>query len=342
MPVAAPSETGGVTQANTSGSGTPNLQTQVSNASWAATVLGALGPTYVTQNNIQNMLAWMASEEPPSNWANNNNPLNINAGGTGSDMLVSLTQAAQRSAQVISQSNMAGIKAALANNAPYDSFRAAVVASPWASGHYNNGASFASPNQPIVGSNATALGNVAPVGSSTTAQAGTCGAGSKGININPVSSIPLIGSLSPQVTIFNACQVKAITGGLMVSLGAVVGVVGLILVVAGVAAGTKIGQQAAGVATTVIPQGRIAGAVGAVGRSSTASKAISGAQAGGQKRAAARQDSADEELYQETRRQAAKDRENPSPARRQFQSEARAARTYGPPRAERRQTRTRV
>ena len=64
----------------------------------------------------------------------------------------------------------------------------------------------------------------------------------------------------------------------MVSLGGSVLLVGMILIVAGVASQTKIGQQAAGIAAAVTPQGRVAGALGAVGRSSTTSKAIGGAR----------------------------------------------------------------
>ena len=107
---------------------------------------------------------------------------------------------------------------------------------------------------------------------------GTCNAGSKGIQLDAAKSIPVVGGLFPSVTVFNACQTKAIAGGLMVSLGGQVLLIGMILIVAGVASQTKIGQQAAGRAAAVTPQGRVAGALGAVGRSSTTSKAIGGAR----------------------------------------------------------------
>ena len=105
---------------------------------------------------------------------------------------------------------------------------------------------------------------------------GTCSAGSKGIKLGVSTGVGFIDGLLPSTTVFNACQTKAIAGGLMVSLGGSVLLVGMILIVAGVASPTEIGQQAAGIAAAGTPQGRGAGGPGAVGRSPTNSKGIGG------------------------------------------------------------------
>lgn len=124
---------------STGGSSTPGSSAPASGggseSQWAGSVLSDGGfPT--TQNNVNNMMRWMAAEEPPSNWSHNNNPLNINAGGSGSDTFPDLNTAASKTAAVIKQSNMRAIAQALAANANAGDFSAAVVGSPWAGSHY--------------------------------------------------------------------------------------------------------------------------------------------------------------------------------------------------------------
>jgi len=260
MPIA--QQTGnGVTQ----GTGTPVLQMQATNQAWATQLLQDLGPTYVTQTNIENVLAWMASEEPPTNWFNNNNPLNINAGGTGSDTFSTLSDAAAASARVIMQPNMAAIKNALASSVPYDQFKAAAVSSPWASGHYGGGAAFASLGVPTVSAAGKTLGNpsAASLAGSSTAVAGTCNDGKP----------PLI-----DATIFKfgtSCELKALTGGLLIGAGVIVMVVGAVVLVTS----SKPAQAVLGVAGAVVPEGRAATVLTGVGANSTASRTISSAKA---------------------------------------------------------------
>lgn len=186
------------------------------------------------------------------------------------------------------------------------------------------------------GANVGASGAASPSSSSVP---GTCGYGQSGINLDPLSSVPIVGSIAPNVTILNKCQVKAITGGLLVGIGAMMTLTGVILIAATAAAGSKAGQQAAGLATQIIPEGRVAGALGGIGRSSTASRAVAGARKGAQTRRSNAQAEEDERLYQQARREALQPK---SEARKRFESESRAARTYGPPRTERRQSRQRA
>lgn len=135
---------------------TAGLSSQVTQAVWAtfllfqinatgntgATQTNALGQTTesatvpITLNNIENIERWMEAEEPSGDWFHNNNPLNINAGGSGSDTFPNLAVAAQKTAQVITQPNMAPILDVLLNDAPPPTFSAAVVSTPWAASHY--------------------------------------------------------------------------------------------------------------------------------------------------------------------------------------------------------------
>ena len=128
------SASGGGGTSGTAGSSAP-ASGGGSSSQWAGLVLSD-GGFPKTQNNVNNMLRWMAAEEPPSNWSHNDNPLNINAGGSGSDTFPNLNVAAQRTASVIKQSNMSAIAQALAANDTINGFSAAVVGSPWAGSHY--------------------------------------------------------------------------------------------------------------------------------------------------------------------------------------------------------------
>lgn len=327
--------------------GTPTVQTIPTNYAFATAVLTALGPSFVTQNNVNNFVAWMQGEEPASSWNNNNNPLNVsNPPGTPAinSTYPSLPAAVQGTASVIKQSNMQAIYQALATNAPYQTFINAVNGSPWGTHDFPSMS-----GGPIVTANAQVVGNVkgqpgtlsgsATTTASTSSSAG-CNQGSKGLNLDPGSSLPLVGGLFPKTTFGNACQLKALAGGLMVGLGGIVTLTGLILVVAGAAANTRVGKTALGVAGTVIPEGRVAGALSGAGRSSGASRAISGSMRSAARQAEkdlkaeqARQDReqsvADEAAYQQARREAA----NPSEKRQQYERDRRAAKratTSGP------------
>ena len=263
----------------TTSTGVANLQTQISNYVWASSVLSQLGPTYVTPNNVNNMVAWMASEEPPLNWYHNNNPLNINAGGSGSDTFPSLSAAASETAKWIgTYSNYTGIKNALANNAPYPQFKAAVVASPWAAGHYNNGSSFAGVGQPTVSVSGQTLlaGNAqaSTTGASVSGTPGTCSSRGNGIGAFGVN-------------IGTGCQLKALSGGLLVGVGGIALMTGTILIVAYGMSQTKLGKQAVSA---------VGGSVGVVGKTA---KAVTRASP-----KAISQRRSDERLYQQSVREA--------------------------------------
>jgi hypothetical protein len=122
----------------------------ITNVGWAIWVLQD-GGWPVTVNNVNNILAWMAAENAPTTWtgtAGANNPLNNGLGsgggdGTGSypDLATAAAEAAKGLQGGISGTGPAA--AALANNAPFSVFQAAIIKSGWASSHYA-GSGFAS------------------------------------------------------------------------------------------------------------------------------------------------------------------------------------------------------
>lgn len=134
------------------------LQSAGNPTAWANQVLQDLG-VQVTPNTTQDILSWMAHEEPQGQWwggfgtaANPTrlNPLNTGypgfgygpdpatgntlSGGLGT--YPSLSAAAQGAAATIEQGNMSGILNALRSNDPVAQFGQAVDASPWAASHY--------------------------------------------------------------------------------------------------------------------------------------------------------------------------------------------------------------
>lgn len=239
--------------------GTPTVTTAATNYAWAKDVLGRVGgPTFQTDNNVTNMVAWMVSEEPPDNWWNNNNPLNIDAGGTGSDTFPSLDASAAETAKWISTySNYTGIKNALANNAPYDQFKAAVVASPWAAGHYGNGSGFAAPGQPTVTFTGQTLspgtaGN-ATLTAVTTHTPGTCDPNKYTIN-GPFG-----------LKLLSQCSTKALAGGLCVGLGAITLGFGVLILVGFGLSATGAGKAAKQVVSAG-PSGRAVKGVSSVAK----------------------------------------------------------------------------
>jgi hypothetical protein len=105
---------------------------------WASAVLKGIGAP-VTNNNISNMEKWMASEEPASSWLTNNDPLNTTKAGKGkigTMKYATVGDGINATVATLNQSNFSSIKHALRTNAPFAVFQAAVVASPWAAGHY--------------------------------------------------------------------------------------------------------------------------------------------------------------------------------------------------------------
>lgn len=207
-------------------SSTPTILAQSDNYIWATTMLKAAGlPT--TTNNVNNVVRWMAAEEPPANWYDRNNPLNASLGtsstdGTGS--YPSLTVAAQETAAMLRQSNMSAIYNALAANAPLATFSAAVVSSPWASSHYGGNPNYltgiAQPSTVLAGGDSN-TGTVTNAGGTQVAPAGNDagGVGCSG------GGIDILGA-----HIFTNCQRKALVGGLLIGAGGFVMLIGTVLI----------------------------------------------------------------------------------------------------------------
>ena len=113
------------------------------NHDWARIVLVAAGWP-VTESNVTVIARWMRQENYVKSWWNRNNPLNNgwgSGGGGGLGSYSTLLDAALYAAKALkTHPGYAGIAAAFARSAPTAEIEAAIWASPWASGHYNNGA----------------------------------------------------------------------------------------------------------------------------------------------------------------------------------------------------------
>jgi hypothetical protein len=221
---------------------------------WAASVLVNMGVP-ATTNNISNMLAWMSAEEPVSNWYHANNPLNINASGAGFDTFPSLSASSAATAKLI-KGSYPGIYNALASNAPAATFSAAVVTSPWAASHYGVAAAGA-PSQYIVagrGLDYIATLNGKP-GIVTATGGQTIQAGTTDSTASGAGTTSNIGCSSKQggLDIFGAkigdpCQLKALTGGLLVGVGGAVLLVGAVLIASYGLKNTGVGRAVGSVA----------------------------------------------------------------------------------------------
>jgi len=182
----------------------PQRPKQFTQYDWARLVLqDANLPT--TQNNINKLVHWMPWEKPHDgnsiDWAQGNNPLNINGssgmGGTptgqGYDAFPDLTTGAKATANYLLMPNYTQIYANLQNDGTLSDFSNAVVASPWAGGHYGwNYSAIAttflyppiSANGDKVGSGQSSGGaNGAGSNAASNATPGTCGAKGGGINL---------------------------------------------------------------------------------------------------------------------------------------------------------------
>jgi peptidoglycan hydrolase-like protein with peptidoglycan-binding domain len=134
------------------GSGPPAGSGQSTNFDWAGWVLKD-GNWPRSSNNITVLTQWMASEEPPSNWWNRNNPLNNGLGSGGGGGLGSypdLLVAAHYVAENLNGPSYPSVAADLASSAAPATTAAAIWNSPWASSHYGYGASWHSGSVPSV------------------------------------------------------------------------------------------------------------------------------------------------------------------------------------------------
>lgn len=154
-----------------------------------------------------------------------------------------------------------------------------------------------------------------------------CQYGSDGAKL----SLPVVGTVAKGIG--NACQVKALSSGLLIGLGGSMLIAGAVLLVAALAAGTKAGQTAAGIAGTALGgpgAGRLAssaaGALGGLGRSSAGSRAIEGARSGARRASQEKADREQEALFNEVLASVAESRRNPSEARRRYERQRPAMR----------------
>lgn len=188
-------------------SGQPTVVGTVTNYVWASNMLGKAGLPQ-TPNNVLNVVRWMTAEEPASDWYHANNPLNINAGGTGYDTFPSLDAASTRTAQYLAMPNYVNVRAALANNADFSTFAAAVIASPWASGHYGGHLPNGTPPEVSVNGAQLSAGVAGTNQGTSTAGQATYG------GCNPSGGIDLLGA-----HIGTGCQIKGLVGGLCIGFG---------------------------------------------------------------------------------------------------------------------------
>jgi hypothetical protein len=137
-------------------SATPGIETLAAggtNHDWAKLVM-LLAGWPMSENNITVFTRWMRQENGPDDWFNRNNPLNNgwgSGGGGGLGSYDNLVIAAENAAEALhSNPGYAAIKEAFASSAPTEVTEAAIWASPWASGHYNNGAHWSYAPVPVV------------------------------------------------------------------------------------------------------------------------------------------------------------------------------------------------
>jgi hypothetical protein len=242
-------------------------------AVWATAVLADANlPT--TPTNVQNMERWMAAEEPPSNWWDRNNPLNASLGTSASDGTGSypnLSAGAAYTAKMLQQSNMSGIYNALKNSASITVFSAAVVASPWASGHYGGNpnaiANIPIPTAVPAGTNpfasgssaagaataTTGPGSLIPGGGSSAAVGGACQQAGCfiGFTVPSAAGILFGGGHQGCVCLMSKSQWKAISGAAAIAAGAALAGFGIVLLASAVGKSTGATAAVGKVAKTV-------------------------------------------------------------------------------------------
>lgn len=137
-------------------SATPGIQTLAAggtNHDWAKLVL-LIGDFPMTESNITVFTRWMRQENGPDDWYNRNNPLNNgwgSGGGGGLGSYDNLIIAAENAAEALhSLPGYSGIVEALMASASTESVEQAIWASPWATGHYNNGAHWSYTPVPVI------------------------------------------------------------------------------------------------------------------------------------------------------------------------------------------------
>lgn len=142
--------------------GIESLVASGTNHDWAKLVLLFAGFP-MTESNVTVITRWMRQENYVDTWWNRNNPLNngwgasYGPGGTGSN--TDLVAAARNAADaLLSYGRYAGIRSAFMTATDAATVEAAIWASPWASGHYNNGKHWHYNPVPVIKAPASAWG----------------------------------------------------------------------------------------------------------------------------------------------------------------------------------------
>lgn len=116
----------------------------------------------ITEGNVTVVTRWMRQENYIDSWWNRNNPLNNgwgSGGGGGLGSYASLDVAAQNFANALhGHPGYASIVEAFQASAPTEVIEAAIWASPWASGHYANGAHWHYTPVPVIAAPRSAWG----------------------------------------------------------------------------------------------------------------------------------------------------------------------------------------
>ncbi|MBN9620037.1 MAG: peptidoglycan-binding protein [Actinobacteria bacterium] len=126
------------------GSGSSDTGGTSTNYDWAKLVLSD-GGWPQSSNNVTTITQWMSSEEPPSSWWNNINPLNNgygSGGGSGLGSYPNLTTAADYVAQNLQKgSDYAQVVSDFSSSAAPATTATAIIDSDWSCGHYSGSAS---------------------------------------------------------------------------------------------------------------------------------------------------------------------------------------------------------
>lgn len=237
------------------------------NVDWATMVVedtqslfGA--PVKATTNEIDNVLRWMVAENPASNWAPRNNPLNNgygSGGGAGLGGYPDLATAAQDVAGNLHNSSPSfgygAIAADLIGNASATQFSSDVVHSSWAESRYGVAAAGAPPQYTVAGRGtdyiaSLSIPGVVPAaasssGSSSSSSSAGGGAALTGLNANPLDGFGIPGTLWGAVSSAGGGPVASgilgvvgtitkpltsfLTNAFLVVAGLVVVIVGLVL-----------------------------------------------------------------------------------------------------------------
>jgi hypothetical protein len=137
----------------TSSPGYATLAAGGTNYDWAKLVLLYAGLP-LSEENVTVFVRWMRQENGTDDWWNRNNPLNNgwgSGGGGGTGTYENLDLAAQNAAEAFAEiPGYAGFVREFAASSPTAVTEAAIWASPWATGHYANGAHWSQAVVPTV------------------------------------------------------------------------------------------------------------------------------------------------------------------------------------------------